>query len=59
MTSQQLGEAPRKRAIAWGSRGIHSSLTLEANNAKPSGIMMMLAKRTMALSAFMISELTF
>ena len=37
----------------------HSSLTLEANNAKPSGIMMMLAKRTIAFSAFMISELTF
>ena len=37
----------------------HSSLTLEEKSARPSGIMIMLANRTMAFSAFMISELTF
>ena len=46
-------EKHHESALSPGSTGgIHSSLTLEAKSARPSGIIMRFAKRTMALSAF-------
>ena len=57
LSSQPTIEVEGSAALA--AHAAYDSCALEKNRAIPSGTMMTLAKRTMAFSAFMISELTF